>query len=404
MNPAQDKNRLLPSLSVQPITRRSFLQFMQCMGVGIVLGPNGPKLAPKGVGARKRIPGRVVHVRDANATNWDFATGWYGYAVDQAVVDDMMDAGLRKLTGASTAAGAWEKLMPSYASGRKIAIKVNFNNFLQNGPDPDSDINALIEPVNAVIGTLLQYGVAARDIAVYDVTHGWHNGGMPQVSFINRCLYSGVQFLCYAGNPEPFSATEKVTFHPPAPPKPQIPDLAVCNALVQSDYLVNMPLIKAHPFGLVTLGFKHHFGSVDRCNLIHDYLPSGTAYTSDYSPLVDLMKNLHFGAKTVLTLGDGLFGHWKSVSGTPLRWLTFGNGAPNSLFFSADPVAADSVMADFIDFERQSQGYGSLAAKTRDYLRIARKECLGVFEQGDPWKLPKGSGYRKISYEFVNGV
>ncbi|MFH1998695.1 MAG: DUF362 domain-containing protein [Planctomycetota bacterium] len=401
MNPSDNDSMPKRLLFKEAISRRQFLHFMQCMGLGAFIGPIGP-MNPLNEHLLKRLPGRVVHIEDADATSWNFSSGWYGNYIDQGVVDLMVERGLIKLTGASSVAEAWRKLIPHYIAGQTLAIKVNFNNFM--GSEPDSNINAVIEPVNAVIGTLIQFGFSPNEITVYDVTNGFHAGKMPQINFINRCAYPGVNFVCYYGNPDPFSATEKVSFDCPPPPKPQIADVAICNALANSDYLINMPLIKAHPYGYVTLGFKHHFGSVNRCDTIHTYLPNSSQYVADYSPLVDLMKNPHFGAKTVLTVGDGLFGNWKNVSGSPLRWLTFGNTAPNSLFFSADKVAIDSLMSDLIDFERRQQGFGILNLKARDYLKIAEQEGMGVFEQGDPWQLPRGSGYRLIRYVYVNGV
>jgi hypothetical protein len=384
------------------VTRRKFFQFLQCLGFGAWLGPVGPQ-GPESSWKRRALPGRVIHVQDAAATSWDFTSGWYGYSVDQVVVNEMVEKGLLELTGEDTVSGAWGKLIPTYVTGEKIAIKVNFNNYYNGGADPDPDINALIEPVNALIGTLLAFGVWTQDIVVYDVTHGFHDGGIPKISFTDRCLYPGVEFVGYTGNPDPFSATEKVQFSPP-PPNPPIPDLAVCNALADSAYLINMPIVKAHPYAYVALSFKNHLGSIDRCDEVHKYLPIGLHYDPDYCPLLDLWKNPHFRAKTVLTVGDALFGNWNSVSGSPKKWITFGDEAPNSLFFSADPVALDSVMADYIDLERQAQGLGTLHPKARDYLKLAARTGLGIHEKGDPWRLPRGSGYRRIFYCYFNEI
>lgn len=385
------------------VTRRKFIQFLQCLGFGAWLGPVGPQ-GPENTWKRRTLPGRVIHVQDASATSWDFMTGWYGYNVDQVVVSEMVEKGLLELTGADTVSDAWGKLIPMYVTGQKIAIKVNFSNYYAGGADPDPDINALIEPVNALIGTLIAFGVWPRDIVVYDVTHGFHDGGIPKVSFIDRCLYPGVAFIGYTGNPDPFSSTEKVQFNCPPPPNPQIPDLAVCNALANSTYLINMPITKAHPYAYVALSFKNHFGSIDRCDEAHKYLPISAYHDPDYSPLVDIFKNAHFRAKTVLNVGDCLFGNWKGVSGSPRRWITFSDEAPNSLFFSTDPVALDSVMADYIDAERQAQALGPLDARARDHLKLAVRSGLGIHEKGDPWRLPRGSGYTRIFYRYFNEI
>jgi hypothetical protein len=76
---------------------------------------------------------------------------------------------------------------------------------------------------------------------------------------------------------------------------------------------------------------------------------------------------------------------------SPALWSTYGNQPPNSLFFSLDPVAIDSVMADFLDAE------AGIDPRSRYYLPLAEASGLGIFEQGDPW----ASGYTRIDYRRV---
>ncbi|MBU0755543.1 MAG: DUF362 domain-containing protein [Planctomycetes bacterium] len=401
------KDRTSP-MDEKRITRRGFIHLMECLGAGALLGWNHPsnsnshkpqkgKKFPKGL-----YRGRVVHIKEESSVSWDFGSDWYGYAVNQEVVDAMVEKGLMTLTGTVSVPDAWARLVPDYRSGRRFAIKVNFNNYHSTFPDPDPDINALIEPVNGVIRSLIQFGVAPERISVFDVTHGWHSGGMPRLAFINRCLYEGVHFVAYLGNSNPYSATEFVTFDPPG--FPGIPDLPICNVLVESDYLINMPIPKEHSFTGVTLGFKNHMGSIARCQNMHPFYPFTYYYNPEYNPLIDLFKNRHFSGKLVLTVGDFLFGNWYDTIGVPPRWITFDDNAPKSLLFAADPVAIDSVMTDFLEMERLEQGIrlgeGALLAGTRDLFVLAQKEGIGVHEKGDPWKQPAGSGYEKIGYIY----
>lgn len=407
--PEQTSTRQTLAKDKEQITRRNFLHLMECMGVGLFLGwdsfAQGPKQfeLPGGeVEAYRRYRGRVIHVHEPDAVSWDFNTGWYGYFVDQEVVDAMVEVGLMQLTQTGSATEAWRKLIPGYKQGKTFAIKVNFNNYFTNTPDPDPDINALIEPVNSIIKTLMGIGVAPEDVTVYDVTHGWHNGGMPTISFIDRCLYPGVNFAAYRGYSNPYSATEFVTFNPPA--FPQIPDLALCNAVVNADYVINMPIPKEHSFTGVTLGLKNHMGSIDRCQFLHRYFPYTTYHRPDYNPLIDLYQNKHIGPKTVLTVGDFLFGNWYDTIGTPPPWITFNDGAPSSLLFASDVVAIDSVMTDFLEFERIAQGVGPVLDGTRDLFALAQKKGLGIHEKGDPWQQPAGSGYERIDYAYIDGI
>ena len=101
---------------------------------------------------------RVVHVHDPTATDWSGQTDYWNH-VDQAAVDDMVDQGIETLTGRSSLGDAWQSLLPDYQSGKSIAIKLNFNNS-SHCDDSDGQIDALIQPVNAVVRGLLLAGVA----------------------------------------------------------------------------------------------------------------------------------------------------------------------------------------------------------------------------------------------------
>jgi len=329
---------------------------------------------------------KVVHVHSQDATYWDFSTGWYGNYVRQSVVDAMVERGLMELTGASSVQAAWGQLLPHYQSGQAIAIKVNFNN-AWSCDDSDNAIDALIHPVNAVVRGLKQIGVAEEDIWVYEAMRQIPN------RFVNGCLYPNVQFFAdscaqYPGwnssDPNAF-----VTFSPPSGPTPsseRVPDV-----LINATYLINMPIMKTHGGAGVTLSFKNHIGTIRRATaLLHDYIfPDRSYFSTEYSPLVDIYQNPHVGAKTILTIGDGLFGAWAGLAAPPLRWTTFGDAASNSLFFATDPVAIDCVMYDFLAAETTIP-----QANADSYLSLAADAGLGVFEHGDPW----GSGYSQIDY------
>ena len=90
---------------------------------------------------------------------------------------------------------------------RRGAFKVNINNF-EDGSE-GQEIDAAIEPINAVIARLLERGVAPADITVDDDTLGWHDGGMPS-RLPERCMYPGVLFVAYLGNPAPYSTSDLV--------------------------------------------------------------------------------------------------------------------------------------------------------------------------------------------------
>jgi len=159
----------------------------------------------------------VVHTHSNFVTSWDYATGWYGDYVSQAVVDLMTDRGMMELTGTISRAAAWQAILPAYTAGQKVAIKINLNN--ASCGDDHQIIDALPQPVNSVILGLKAIGVSESDIWVYDVTHGWHNGEMPArlVSKVTA-LYPGVQFHSNEGGCSTalgYSTTQMVHFNVP---------------------------------------------------------------------------------------------------------------------------------------------------------------------------------------------
>jgi hypothetical protein len=185
-------------------------------------------------------------------------------------------------------------------------------------------------------------------------------------------------------------------------------------AITGSDYIVNIPIVKRHGQANFSLGFKNHFGSVDRCDRLHGYV---YADTPEASVLADILSGpvdasdpavvpLH--RKTVLTVGDMLFGQpCKNFQAPPRPWATWGNEWPNSLIVSDDVVAADSVMADLVDPEPVTEGgCGSVRAWARRYLTHAERKGLGVHDhvalpnakRFDPARMT----YTKITYRFVD--
>ena len=331
-------------------------------------------------------PAGVVHVHSSGATAWKGQADYWNY-VNQDTVDEMVNRGMMALTGASTVAAAWQSLLPDYSPGQGIAIKVNFNN--ANGTeycnDTDPQIDALIQPVNAIVRGLLQIGVLQSDIWVYDAIRS-----IPD-RFISANQHASVRFFDkFCREQARFSSTDPnayVTFSPPAgvlmPPATKITDV-----IIDATYLINMPIMKPHSLAGVTLSFKNHFGTIEVPFKLHDYIDLGKpSYRSDYSPFVDIYQNPHIVSKTILTVGDGLFAA-RGFNVAPSLWTTFGDHVPNSLFFSADPVAIDCVMCDLLDTET------TLPDQADDYLQIAGNAGLGVFERGDPW----GSGYDLIDY------
>jgi hypothetical protein len=332
----------------------------------------------------------VVHVRARSATNGGFDSSWYGDYVDQAVVDEMMVRGLCRLTNCDSVAAAWDTLTPAYEPGQKFAVKINLNN--ARCDDADRSIDALMQPINALIGTMVAAGIREEDVWVYDATRP-----MPARLYAKR-RYTKARYLATSCADGVASFTHvdpslRVSFASSA----FVVERWLTDVLYQATYVINMPILKRHGTHPVTLGFKNHFGSLSNLGGTgidnpHVFInPNREEYRSDWSPLVDINANPNLAGKTVLTVADGLFGA-SSAGAVPTRWVTFGNEAPSSLFFSRDRVAMDCVLCDLLRAE------WGLDVAAYDYMKLAAARGLGTFESGDPW----GSGYRQIQYVKLN--
>ena len=121
-----------------------------------------------------------------------------------------------------------------------------------------------------------------------------------------------------------------------------------------------------------------------------------------YSPLVDLMANADLGGKTVLYMLDALIcapSEGASITGENARWqqAPFNGDYTCSVFVSQDPVAIDSVGADFLMNEPAvTSRNGSLRdnATVENYLH----------EAGLVSATPSGTSYTDSQGHTVNNL
>jgi len=327
--------------------------------------PNEPIGTPRGVN-----PGRVVWVWNPNATESNLRGFWWSkHNNNQDVIDEMFTDGIKGLAGINDIEDAWDALFRhfnsvngngdiGYQPGEKIAIKVNLNNCFQFLDyfilDNDRDASPFV--VKSLLRQLINnVGVAQEDITVYDASRVMPNWFYNRVFYktfpalIKEKEFPNVNFVDALGT---LRGREKVK---ESPEKIYFADgtgitktLPICVA--EASYIINMPLLKRHPIDMgVTLSAKNFFGTwIEPVFDIHPY--HRAAFTSgNPAPQVDLLAHENIGRKTVLFVGDGTFGtkiDHKTIG--KFQMYPFNNDWTNSLFFSQDPVALDSVMYDFL--------------------------------------------------------
>jgi len=329
--------------------------------------PSEPANSPIGT-AQGIHPGRVVWVRDANATSWDGSTGnwWDDSNTDQKVVDAMMSSTLRTLTGKSSDAQAWDALFryfnktkglgeAGYRKPEKIAIKINMNQDRIDGWTPNIGTPSPQVVYSLVRQLVKAAGVPGSAIAVYDASRYI---GDPIYNKVRSNSDPNFQNVTFVVAPKNAKNGRVAAIHDTANPlqtKAGTAYLPTC--VTEAKYLINLALLRAHTLCGVTLCAKNHFGST--------YFPDQGGWTpqplhdsssrknpmGSYNCLVDLIGHKQTAGKTLLYLIDGLYPA-KNQTAPVLKFASFGNDWFSSLLASQDMVAIDSVGLDFL---RQEQ-------------------------------------------------
>lgn len=342
-------------------------------------------------------PGRVAWVWNPNATEETLVGYWWEQQNNnQEIIDQMFSKGIQQLTEASNDADAWDALFCyfnevqgngniGYQPGEKIAIKVNLNNALGGFGNPytkeDNDRDASPYVVKALLRQLVNIvGVPQEDITVFDASRP-----------INNWFYNRIYYATYPADPliAEFDSIHYVDSLGEAEGREQVVPsttkiffsdglvrtLPTC--IVDAKYLINIPLLKRHPINMgVTLSGKNLFGSfIESVAELHPYHQSGLIL-GNAAPQVDLLAHEHLGGKTLLYLGDATFAT-KVDHKTIAKFLLypFNDDWTNSLFFSQDPIALDSVMYDFLHTEGTNPIEGS-----QNYLHQAAVPPSDVYD------------------------
>ncbi len=330
-----------------------------------------PQHEPYGTGIGA-MPGRVVWAHDPASVEWDGDGYWWNPGnFDESVILTMVNDSIASLGGKTTVADGWTALFQArnggdgYRAGQKIAIKANFNGSAVFDDDTSGETKmSYTNPVliKALLRSLVEEaGVASTDITVYDVSRLFPDymvemcteGNLKGVQFVGR--NNGV-----ADENAPINWSHKFSGN--------VSFLPTC--VTEAKYVINLANLKGHSYGITLCG-KNHFGSFINGDAM--YPPQGANLhqwvsrneMGIYSPLVDLMANYQLGEKTVLYMLDALIcatSEGSSMTGENTKWqqAPFNGDYTSSVFVSQDPVAIDSVGADFLINEPTVTGNNSV--------------------------------------------
>jgi hypothetical protein len=354
-------------------------------------------------------PGRVVWVWDKKATNENFKptnnqNNWWAKQTNPDEVGLMLEKALLRYSDAKSLPEAWDALfkyfneqhgkgLVGYRAGEKIYIKVNITNSASGTKKTNNfdRMDATPELIYHLLKQLIEeVGVAQSDICVGDPFRTFHDlyWDMCHTAFpdVVYCEGRGGN-----GRHQTVPTADHAMFFSDGKLKYRIPQ-----EYVDADYFINVPCLKSHNDGGITLGAKNHQGSIlqDGAKSVDQYaidmhyaLPTQSKGYGKYRHLVDYLGHKDLGGKTLLTIIDGIWAG-RSWEGFVEKWqmAPFNNDYPSSLFVSQDRVAIDAVCYDFLLEEYKTkpsnQKYPYFEG-TDDYL----------FQAADPSYWPKGITY-----------
>ncbi|MCM1270733.1 MAG: DUF362 domain-containing protein [Ruminococcus flavefaciens] len=317
-----------------------------------------------GIGA---MPGRVVWEYAPDSAEWDGSGYWWETEhFDETVILNMVNDSIASLGDKETAKDGWNALFTSnkesrnmnggYTQGEKIAIKANINGSGLFDDDNSGETHmSYTNPVllKALLTSLVKEGgVNPSDITVYDVSRIF-----PEY-MVDLCTAGDLKGVHFVGRNNGI-ADENAPINWSYQFSGKVNYLPTC--VTEATYVINLANLKGHSYGITLCG-KNHFGSFINGNALrppeganlHQWLTKSEM--GIYSPLVDLMANSDLGGKTVLYMLDAIIcapSEGASITEKNSKWqqATFNDDYTSSIFVSQDPVAIDSVGADFLNNE-----------------------------------------------------
>jgi uncharacterized protein (DUF362 family) len=315
-------------------------------------------------------------------------------------VKTTLERGMKELTGADDAVGAWKRF---FEPGDVVGIKTVPNGHPQAPTSP--------ELILEVIEGLRSAGVKLTDMFVFDryrgefMAAGIHKilpdgvrwGGLTPADDGSQMVqkFEGFEKDPIAGyDPDVF--VEMALIHRGVDPKDERATRSHLGKFITKvvNKMVMLPVLKDHGSAGVTGALKNmSHGLVN--NVARSHSSPGTNACNQFIP--EVASHPIIRQKCVLQIMDGTRGIWQ---GGP-----FGNNPEwaweyNALFFATDPVAMDHVEWEIIDAKRKEMGVPGVGAVGRliadpfqregfdvrqpQHIELASNLGLGIFDRRSP--------------------
>jgi uncharacterized protein (DUF362 family) len=238
--------------------------------------------------------------------------------IDQKVVQVMVDAAIKKLTGIEDVGEAWKSFFPGIKQSSVISIKINcINRSLSSHPEVAYSISNGLTKMNVEGNSFFE-----NNIIIWDRT----NSELRSAGYTINTGSTGVR--CFGTNQSGvgYSSTQFSVASSSQKISRILADM--------SDYMINLSVLKNHSTSGITASMKNHYGTCNNPGNLHG------GYGDPYIPALNNLDSIR--NKQVITICDAIYG---IISGGPS-----GNPqvTPKSILMSKDPVAHDYIAAQML--------------------------------------------------------
>jgi uncharacterized protein (DUF362 family) len=318
---------------------------------------------PKGSTSSFSAVGRVVEIQDKLVVA-------SSYDPDVSIVQNIIDRGMRELTGKSSLLEAWQSFV---TPGDVVGIKVNVTG--------GKVIMSNYAVINSIIEGLKSAGVKENNIIVWER----HSGRLEKVGLKLNKSSQGVRFYATGDG---IGYDPEVYYDTNIPGKPRESDLEYGKEVSTRSHfsrivtqqitkLITVPVIKDASQAGIAITLKNlSFGTVDNTPRFHppDILCDPA--------IPEICANPVLRDKAVLHILDAIHAQYNGGPYGDPKWIW----NYNSILFSTDPVALDYLGAKIINEKREKEGMPELAkvGKAARHITTAARMDLGT---NDPSKI-----------------
>jgi len=255
----------------------------------------------------------------------------------------LLTHGLKLLAGVNNSKSALQKYIPGGSVGLKtncLALKYN---------------STPVALCDAISDLLEESGIPANDIIVWDRSNReLEKAGfkLNASSFGRRCFGTDSNGVGYSRGFYSFGRVNSLVSR-------------IMTEMV--DYNINVPVLKDHSIAGLSAGLKNMYGAINNPNKYH--IPNCDPFAAQVSNLEPVKS------KNRLIIIDAVKVQYHFGPGYDSRYLEYYNG----VILSDDPVAADRIGLEIVEYFRKKHNLNTLAEDKRpvNYLISAAKTGLG---------------------------